>query len=45
MPRAVIEGDHVRIIGVRNFDYRRTNDFTVRYEERELDALFGKRRP
>ncbi|TFV36324.1 DUF4105 domain-containing protein [Bradyrhizobium frederickii] len=34
MPRAVIEGDHVRLTGVRNFDYRSRNDFTVRYEER-----------
>ena len=37
MPRAFIEGDHVRITGVRNFDYRGTNDFTVHYEEREVD--------
>jgi hypothetical protein len=37
MPRAFIEGDHVRITGVRNFDYRSRNDFTVHYEERELD--------
>jgi len=36
MPRAVIDGDRVRITGVRNFDYRTRNDFTVRYEEREL---------
>jgi len=36
MPRAVIEGDHVRITGVRNFEYQSRNDFTVRYEEREL---------
>lgn len=36
MPRAVIDGDRVRIIGVRNFDYRSRNDFSVRYEEREL---------
>ena len=36
MPRAVIDGDRVRLIGVRNFDYRTRNDFTVRYEEREL---------
>jgi Domain of unknown function (DUF4105) len=34
MPRAVIEGDHVRLTGVRNFNYRSRNDFTVRYEER-----------
>ena len=36
MPRAVIDGDRVRITGVRNFDYRTQNDFTVRYEEREV---------
>ncbi|MGB6939605.1 MAG: DUF4105 domain-containing protein, partial [Xanthobacteraceae bacterium] len=36
MPRAVIDGDRVRISGVRNFDYRNRNDFTVRYEEREV---------
>jgi uncharacterized protein DUF4105 len=36
MPRAVIDGDRVRLTGVRNFDYRSRNDFTVRYEEREV---------
>lgn len=36
MPRALIDGDRVRLTGVRNFDYRTRNDFTVRYEEREL---------
>ncbi len=36
MPRAYIDGDHVRITGVRNFDYTSRNDFTVRYEEREV---------
>src|SRR5262245_7858682 len=36
MPRAVIDGERVRLTGVRNFDYRTRNDFTVRYEEREL---------
>jgi len=36
MPRAAIEGDRVRITGVRDFDYRSREDFTVRYEEREL---------
>ena len=32
MPRASIDGDRVRITGVRNFDYRSRNDFTVHYE-------------
>jgi hypothetical protein len=36
MPRAFIDGDRVRITGVRNFDHRSRNDFTVRYEEREV---------
>ena len=36
MPRAFIDGDRVQITGVRNFEYRSRNDFTVRYEEREL---------
>jgi Domain of unknown function (DUF4105) len=36
MPRAAIDGDRVRLTGVRNFDYRTRNDFTVRYEEREV---------
>jgi hypothetical protein len=37
MPRAFIDGDHVRITGVRNFDYRSRNDFTPHYEQREVD--------
>ncbi|MBB3021502.1 hypothetical protein FHR70_004603 [Microvirga lupini] len=36
MPRAFINGDHVRLTGVRNFDYRSRDDFTVLYEEREV---------
>ena len=36
MPRATIDDDRVRITGVRNFDYRSRDDFTVRYEEREV---------
>lgn len=37
MPRAFVDGDRVRFTGVRNFDYRSRNDFTVRYEEREVE--------
>ena len=37
MPRAFIEGDRVRLTGVRNFDYRSRSDFTVHHEEREVD--------
>src|SRR5215471_17990095 len=37
LPRAFIDGDHVRITGVRNFQYRSRNDFTVRYDDREFD--------
>jgi hypothetical protein len=43
MPRVTIDGDRVHITGVRNFDYRSRNDFTARYEEREvsLSHLIG----
>lgn len=43
MPRAIINGDTVRFTGFRNFEYRSRNDFTPRYEEREvsLSHLIG----
>lgn len=36
MPRAFIDDDRVGITGVRDFDYRSRQDFTVRYREREV---------
>jgi hypothetical protein len=36
MPQAVIDGDRVRLSGVRHFTYRSKDDFDVRYEEREV---------
>ena len=36
MPRASIDSDRVHLTGVRNFEYRSRNDFTVRYEERDV---------
>jgi hypothetical protein len=36
LPRATIDGDRVRISGVRSFDFRSRSDFTPRYEEREI---------
>src|SRR6185312_9669414 len=36
MPRAYVDGDHVRIEGVRNFDFRTRDDFTSHYEQREF---------
>jgi hypothetical protein len=36
MPRIAIDGDRVRISGYRNFDYRGRDDFTERWEQREL---------
>lgn len=34
--RASVEGDRIVLTGYRNFDYRTTEDFTVRYETREV---------
>jgi len=36
LPRAIIDGDRVRITGVRDFVYRSADDFTVRYIDREV---------
>lgn len=36
MPRMAIDGDRVRISGVRNFDFRSRDDFEVRFEDREV---------
>lgn len=36
LPRATIDGDRVRISGVRHFEYRSRDDFTKRYEDREV---------
>jgi hypothetical protein len=36
MPRAIIDGDNVHFTGVRDFDYRSRSDFTVRYQEQDV---------
>jgi len=36
LPTAQIDGDRVRLSGVRNFTYRTRDDFDVHYEEREV---------
>lgn len=36
MPRAIIHSDHVQLLNCRNFNYRSTDDFTVRYENRDV---------
>jgi hypothetical protein len=36
MPRAFIDGDRVHLTGVRDFEYRSRDDFTARYEERDV---------
>jgi hypothetical protein len=37
MPRVIIEGDRVRFTAYRDCDYRMRDDFTVRYQEREVE--------
>ncbi len=36
-PRAIIEGDRVRLLNYRHFKYRSRDDFDARYVEREVD--------
>jgi len=36
MPRAIVDGDRVHLTNVRNFVFRTADDFTVRYEERDV---------
>jgi Domain of unknown function (DUF4105) len=36
LPQALVDGDRVLLKNVRNFDYRTADDFTVRYESREV---------
>lgn len=36
MPEVTVDGDRVLLKNVRNFDYRTTDDYTVRYETREV---------
>jgi hypothetical protein len=36
MPRAIVNGDNVHLTGVRNFNYRSRNNFTERWEERDV---------
>lgn len=36
-PRAIIDGDRVRLLNYRNFRYRSADDFDIRFEEREVD--------
>lgn len=37
-PRAIIDGDRVRLENFRHFVYRSRNDFDVRYETRDIDV-------
>jgi hypothetical protein len=37
MPWAEIEGDRIRVHGVRDFEYRAPDDFDIRYDDRAFD--------
>ena len=37
LPHATIAGELVTVHDIRNFEYRRENDFTPRYEDRTYD--------
>jgi len=37
MPRAIFEGDRVRLVNYRHFTFRSREDFDVHYEERVID--------
>ena len=37
MPWAEVDGDRVRVHGVRNFEYRTPDDFDIRYDDRQFD--------
>ena len=38
LPRAMVNGDQVRLVHYRNFVYRSADDFDAIYEEREIDV-------
>jgi len=37
LPRITTEGDQIRVYNIRNFDYRTTDDFSVRYYDKTFD--------
>lgn len=36
LPKAIIDGDRVKLTGVRDFKFRTRDDFDIRYEDREV---------